>query len=375
MKKNRFEGLKIVSPINSNESDGMDVLFRKWTLLGIFDLIDNDIKQSHAETEYAYSLNHTHVYSGFTDDYDTAVLSNILTSKELSDEQRIEAQIWIGLLTSPVELRYPSHAEVEAVVRVRLTTTRIARLTLVDFHTSSVNRPISHWTFDENFGFCLNSDVSLTEALCLALMPPTAKAKYSFSCQRATEYILLLAIASEIKDRNPILYAKLENQWRKKPIYGEKFQSTFLKEIGSTDRPLPKLWLIPGDRIWFKNPDNRSSDVMGYEGSWVIYLGDGKFSNFWQFNKPYSLEDKCIEIFCWRYGLEKDSNGIYFINEQRVNELKKIFMSNTHLKSRIMESMMAYRDPHQVYEKGGAMDTTREHLKLLSLEFSDIFLS
>ena len=108
MKKNRFEGLKIVSPINSNESDGMDVLFRKWTLLGIFDLIDNDIKQSHAETEYAYSLNHTHVYSGFTDDYDTAVLSNILTSKELSDEQRIEAQIWIGLLTSPVELRYES---------------------------------------------------------------------------------------------------------------------------------------------------------------------------------------------------------------------------------------------------------------------------
>lgn len=76
-----------------------------------------------------------------------------------------------------------------------------------------------------------------------------------------------------------------------------------------------------------------------------------------------------------QYGLEKDSNGIYFINEERVNELKKIFMSNTHLKSRIMESMMAYRDPHQIYEKGGAMDTTREHLKLLSLEFSDICLN
>ena len=78
------------------------------------------------------------------------------------------------------------------------------------------------------------------------------------------------------------------------------FLNTFLLEIGSSATPFPMRCYVPGDRVWFKNPDDYSSNVKGYEGSWVIYMGGGLFTNLWNKSKPYTLETKCLEIYHWR---------------------------------------------------------------------------
>jgi hypothetical protein len=43
---------------------------------------------------------------------------------------------------------------------------------------------------------------------------------------------------------------------------------TLLREHGTVESPLPARWFVPGDRVWFRNPDERSADAEGFEGSW-----------------------------------------------------------------------------------------------------------
>ena len=52
-----------------------------------------------------------------------------------------------------------------------------------------------------------------------------------------------------------------------------------------------------------------SADASGFEGSWVMYMGGGEFSNFWKREAPYKFIDKCLEIYHWRHGLYFDEEG------------------------------------------------------------------
>src|SRR3546814_17994260 len=74
----------------------------------------------------------------------------------------------------------------------------------------------------------------------------------------------------------------LQRQWETRAIMSGQFHDVFLHEFGSMTEPLPPKYYIPGDRLWFRNPDEHSSNVEGYEGSWVFYVGDGLFTNFWK---------------------------------------------------------------------------------------------
>ena len=53
-----------------------------------------------------------------------------------------------------------------------------------------------------------------------------------------------------------------------------------MSHLGSAESPLPAKFYIPGDRVWFRNPDPLSADVTGYEGSFVFYLGNGPVKGF-----------------------------------------------------------------------------------------------
>ncbi len=55
--------------------------------------------------------------------------------------------------------------------------------------------------------------------------------------------------------------------------------------------------------------------MTGYEGSFVFYLGNGLFSNFWKKDQPFTLTSKCIEIYHWRDALVRDSDGDFQIDE------------------------------------------------------------
>ncbi|MCF8196308.1 MAG: hypothetical protein K9J38_09955 [Polynucleobacter sp.] len=55
--------------------------------------------------------------------------------------------------------------------------------------------------------------------------------------------------------------------------------------------------------------------MTGYEGSFVFYLGNGLFSNFWKKDQPFTLTSKCTETYHWRDALVRDSDGDFQIDE------------------------------------------------------------
>src|SRR5690606_16260938 len=156
------------------------------------------------------------------------------------------------------------------------------------------------WRYAETSGFTLKEGVSLIEALRLTTQPDRSNRLYSFSCYRATEYVILLAVAQELEASNPAQLAQLQRQWETRAIMSGQFHDVFLRELGSCSDPLPPMYYVPGDRLWFRNPDGHSSNVEGYEGSWVFYLGDGLFTNFWKRDQPFTVTTKCVELFHWR---------------------------------------------------------------------------
>ena len=141
------------------------------------------------------------------------------------------------------------------------------------------------------------------------------------------------------------------------------FHEVFLVEYGSMEAPLPARYYVPGDRLWFRNPDERSSDALGYEGSWVIYMGGGLFSNFWKHEQPYTLEDKCIEIFHWRDGAYQDERQEWQMDEARVEACVAATQADAAARTRVLQRMMRLRDPQGVYADGGCLDASREQPK------------
>ena len=130
----------------------------------------------------------------------------------------------------------------------------------------------------ERKGFVVKPGYSLIAALSKATQPHVSSKLYSFSsfssfsCYRATEYLLVLlpAIAQELERNNPELLARLQQQWRQRPILSGQFHEVFLREYGSMQGSLPPKYYVPGDRLWFRNPDGHSSDVSGYAGGGCI---------------------------------------------------------------------------------------------------------
>ena len=93
---------------------------------------------------------------------------------------------------------------------------------------------------------------------------------------------------------------------------------------------------------------------MGYEGTWVVYLNNGLFCDFWKdggnINHHHTLEDIIITIYNWRHSMiKKDS-----IDDKFVQELNKNVNNNPDIKNNIIKTMYKY------YEDGGCMDKTRE---------------
>ena len=283
-----------------------------------------------------------------------------------SDDQ--EREILLAMLACPVRFEYASFAALASSVQVRRNIANAAARTELAFDTSeAAERPCSHWTYSEDHGFTIIPGKPLIDALRKATQPEVSGRCYEFSCYRATEYVILLGIAEELVTRNPTLLDRLQRQWETHAIKSCAFHDTFLIEYGSMEAPLPGKFYVPGDRLWFRNPDERSSDVEGYEGSWVIYLGGGLFSNFWKHHQPYTLDSKCLEIHHWRNGLYTDAAGEPRIDESVVDAHVRASLNRPDEARRIITQMMRLRDPRGVYAQGGCIDTSREYPKSICL--------
>jgi hypothetical protein len=296
-------------------------------------------------------------------DGDTSGIAQALGLDTGHDTDDLDTEILAALLASPIRFDYPSVAEFHAAVRVRRRVVQAARRTVVDFDTEGAERP-DCWTWSEATGFILRPGFDLIPSLELTLWPDVSGRRHSFSCYRATEYVLLLAVAQELQVCNPEALLVLQHQWQTRALLGEDFQAAFLREYGSLQAPLPFGYYIPGDRLWFRNPDPVSADIEGFEGSWIFYIGSGRFVNFWKPNASYTLRNKCVELYHWRQGVRHDGSRIW-MDESIVEALAEESLQHPDEVQRILGLMMRLRDPAGVYAQGGCIDASREAVRNL----------
>lgn len=279
----------------------------------------------------------------------------------LDETQALDREILIALLASPVGFGYPSAEALMSQVRVRRNIALAARKTALAFKTEAAERPEAHWHYEEDNGFLLHPGSQLIDALICATQPEATGKLYDFSCYRATEYVILLGIAQEVAEHHPRMLEQLQRRNEQHAIRSALFHDVFLVEYGSMEQPLPVRYYVPGDRLWFRNPDERSSDVTGYEGSWVIYMGGGLFSNFWKRDRPYTLESKCLEMYHWRQGVVVDAAGELQMDEALVEACMQRTLAQPEALQQVLQHMMCMRDAQGVYADGGCIDSTREY--------------
>jgi hypothetical protein len=305
----------------------------------------------------------------------TIHLSKTLGLDTINQPKHLDLEILLCLSRSPIAYCFPSIAELKAAVRVRHFAVDAARRTELAFNPDGFERPKECWTYVEGSGFLLNPGVDMVEALIKTTQPEVSGQQlYTFSCGRAAEYIMLLSIAQELKLHNPELYAALQKQWQTRALLADDFNDAFIYEVGTLEQPLPMQFYVPGCRLWFRNPDSHSADVEGFEGSWVVYHGGGEFCNLWERTKPFNMIDKCLEIYHWRNGVFYDADGVLKMNEDivrdKVAETKKSAVET----NRIVEKMMRYRDVRGVYQEGGCIDASRDVVRWVCPNTSDLVL-
>ncbi|WP_350296170.1 hypothetical protein [Limnohabitans sp. Rim8] len=291
-----------------------------------------------------------------------------------AEQKALDREIMVALLASPTAFHFSDLEALASSIRVRRFMVEAARKTALAFNTAAAERPETFWRYEPERGFVLQHGQSLICALISATQPEATGKHYDFSCYRATEYVILLGIAQEAQISNPPLFNALQQRNEVHAIRSGLFHEVFLVEYGSMDNPLPSHYYVPGDRLWFRNPDERSSDITGYEGSWVIYMGGGLFSNFWQQDKHYTLVKKCVEIFHWRDGVYVDGHGQLQMDEKRVDAFVAQTLNDPVALAHVLDRMTRMRDPQGVYAQGGCIDTTREHPKQVHASSCDLVL-
>eukprot|EP01030_Chromulinospumella_sphaerica_P003920 gene3920-3834_t len=234
--------------------------------------------------------------------HDTLALHEKLGRPTQTDEAwALEREIWVALLGSPHRFQFASLDSLTSHIRVRRNMALDARKTALAFKTDAAERPQTYWR------------------------------------------------DGELQSENPELLAQLQSLNEIHAVRSGQFHEVYLVEYGSIEAPLPGRFYVPGDRLWFRNPDERSSDVTGYEGSWVIYMGGGLFSNFWKRDTPYTLESKAIEIFHWKDGAYTDAQGALQMDETVVEALVAQTEANPSARAQVLERMLRMRDPQGVY--------------------------
>ena len=365
-------GVVILATTQTEIETAQTAVWRRLNELDLSAEVTTIIESSGADSVLQFCL-HTPSEQALVPEYDTLSLCARHNLAPIDNADDLEREIWLSMLLGAARFEFPSYAELQSAVRIRMNIVTAAHNTTLAFDTEAAERP-DCWIYNEDTGFTIRPGHSLVAALQKATQPGPSGRCYSFSCYRATEYVILLGIAQELEHGNPGLYDQLQTHWQQRAIMSGQFHEVFLREYGSMSAPLPPKYYVPGDRLWFRNPDAHSSDVTGYEGSWVIYLGNGEFTNFWKRGQPYTLTSKCVELFHWRHATYLDDAGELRIDEQIVEQRVQASLQNEAEVEQILATMLKLREKKGVYRDGGCIDTSREYPRWVCPVTSDLRL-
>lgn len=351
-------GIKIPPEVDSTDFENqIHILLRR---TGNFEWCKTEIIEEPTSRIFSMRLRKS-IFFKISANFDTLALrQHLMKLAGHQDAEMLVREVWFAMLCAPVRIDFSSLDELQSHLRIRCNIARAAEKTALAFKTSAAERPMDFWHDEPDVGFLLKPDACLVDALIAATQPERTGRLYDFSCYRATEYVILLGIAQEARISAPGLYKSLEDAARRKCIKSGLFHDVFLTEYGTTDAPVPGSYYVPGDRVWFKNPDETSASASGYEGSWVIYLGNGLFSNFWKRDSPYSLHSKALEVYHWRDGAYVDEESVIQMNEDAVEAEVALTRADKSKCQRVLEKMSRYRDPMGIYGDGGCIDASRE---------------
>ncbi len=358
-------GISIV--IKNDESDKIINWLNKLNIVNLVDINDT-YNIINYQRQYNISLK-KNIFDILMPNYNSfRIIKNMNKLNFTINEDVLNIEILLSLLGSPFHFVYDSLDDVLSEISIRRNICYYASKTHVSINTNddiSIKRPHEYFKNKDNDIILLNNK-SLIDGIIYSLLPSVSNNIYDFSCYRVCEYIVLVSILLELKKQNKdYIITKIEDIYRKKPIKSKSFHDIFMTEYGSNTFPLPKLFYIPGERIWFKNVDDKSSDIVGFEGKWTIYLGNGFFGDFWKtsgdINNQFTFEDVLIEIYNWRFCVKYNENKELYMDENEVNYRNKLCKENQEEKKRIIGLMNNYYGNY--FFESGCVDKTREKPK------------
>jgi hypothetical protein len=144
---------------------------------------------------------------------------------------------------------------------------------------------------------------------------------YAIGCYTATKLVMVKGVldyfervrglpgmsrwlqARLLSDHEPLYDVEPPAAWSFEPDYDPHDGARPGKLLSMVHGVAPKNF-VPGDWAYLLNPDPVSSQKTGYEGSNAIYLGGGRFDDYYgENNHAFTYAEKLDEVFQWRNGV------------------------------------------------------------------------
>ncbi len=166
--------------------------------------------------------------------------------------------------------------------------------------------------------------------------------KYSIGCYTATKLAMLQGVLDYFRrikrdraqtkqvedrllaDREPLVGIEPGKMWDFETDFDPKERGRPGKILTIRYGVAPKNF-VPGDWMYFLNTDPVTRKKTGYEGSNAIYLGRGRFDDYYNDNgHSYTFKEKLDEVFQWRNGVFSRSRDRARIKPLTPPELERL---------------------------------------------------
>jgi len=167
--------------------------------------------------------------------------------------------------------------------------------------------------------------------------------KYAIGCYTASKMVLVQAyidyytrirpnakklnsfMTALWKDRDPLINIEPERMWY---MFEEGKDSAEMARVGKLvelTEGVSSDSFIPGDWVYFLNTDPATAQKTGYEGSNSIYMGRGRFDDYYNDNNHfYTYKEKIQEVYQWRnhvFSRSRDTARIHPLSAAEISRL------------------------------------------------------